>query len=129
MHVRLLLVDGLNLVRRVHAGQTASPQETPSDVVKPCVSSLERALRETRPTHVACAFDGPGQTWRHRLSDDYKAGRKPMPEALREALPEIRCAFGARGVSCLQVPETEADERLVRLIREHGRWADPPAGD
>jgi 4-hydroxy-3-methylbut-2-en-1-yl diphosphate synthase IspG/GcpE len=27
------------------------------------------------------------------------------------------------------VPESEADERLVRLIREHGAWVDPPAGD
>jgi (E)-4-hydroxy-3-methylbut-2-enyl-diphosphate synthase len=25
------------------------------------------------------------------------------------------------------VPEAEAPERLVRLIREHGRWADPPS--
>ena len=27
------------------------------------------------------------------------------------------------------IPTAEADERLVRLIREHGRWVDPPARD
>jgi (E)-4-hydroxy-3-methylbut-2-enyl-diphosphate synthase len=25
------------------------------------------------------------------------------------------------------VPEAEADDRLVELIRKHGRWIDPPA--
>src|SRR5205814_8882270 len=26
------------------------------------------------------------------------------------------------------VPEAEADERLIGMIREHGKWVEPPAG-
>jgi (E)-4-hydroxy-3-methylbut-2-enyl-diphosphate synthase len=33
------------------------------------------------------------------------------------------------GKECVEkgVPEIEADDRLVALIKSHGRWVDPPA--
>ena len=114
--VRLLLVDGLNLIRRVHAGQPAPDEVKQADsAVGASLQSLKRALRDCRPTHAACVFDGAGPTFRHREYPEYKAGRKPMPEPLRARLGDIEAAFTAAGVRCLSVDETEADDVIATL--------------
>lgn len=116
MTIRLLLVDALNLVRRVYAAQPGD--DGPERVESARTSgaqSLRRALRECRPTHAVAVFDGQGPTWRHRLHDGYKAGHKPMPRALREALPAYRESFAALGVRSLEMPENEADDLIATL--------------
>ena len=44
---------------------------------------LLKLLRELRPGALAFARDLPGPTFRHERYDASKAGRPPMPEALR----------------------------------------------
>ncbi len=114
--IRLLLVDALNLVRRVYAAQPGS--HGPGRALEgreSSVRSLSRALAECAPTHVAAVFDGDGSTWRHRLFPGYKSGRRPMPEALRQALPTYREAFAEVGVAGLEQPATEADDVIATL--------------
>ena len=116
MAFRFLLVDALNLIRRVYAAQPGddSPQRAEGAKVS-CVQSLERALRESGPTHAVVVFEGPEPSWRHLLYRDYKAGHKPMPEALREALPDYRDAFGLIGVTSFSMPKVEADDVIGTL--------------
>ena len=92
--ISLLLIDALNLVRRVYAAQPGEdgPERTEGARTS-CLQSLKRALRQSAPTHAACVFDGEGPSWRHELEPAYKEGHKPMPEALRAALDGYREAF------------------------------------
>jgi len=88
--------------------------------------SLRRALAESKPTYAACVFDGPGETWRHRELPGYKAGRKPMPDELRAALPAIRAAVEDTGVRCIEVAATEADDVIATIatkVAAHGGCA------
>ena len=127
MGVRFLVVDALNLIRRVYA---ATPEDSEpghfDGALQATVQSLRRALRETDPTHVVAIFDGTEPTWRHQLYQDYKAGRKPMPELLREGLDQYRAAFQELGVSSVNKPELEADDiaaTLATKVAEHNGHA------
>ena len=116
MTIRLLLVDALNLVRRVYAAQPGDDGPDRAEGAKlSSTQSLRRALRECRPTHTVAVFDGQPPTWRHRLHNGYKAGHRPMPGALSDALPAYREAFAALGVQSLERPELEADDVIATL--------------
>ena len=121
-----LLVDGLNLVRRIHAAVPGDPDtpEHAEGVLRSCTRSLQRALSRLSPTHALCAFDAPGASWRHALKPDYKAKRPPMPEDLSRMMPLIQDAFGEHAVHCVRVEGFEADDVLatiaVKIAAHHG---------
>ncbi|MCU5774672.1 flap endonuclease Xni [Erwiniaceae bacterium BAC15a-03b] len=106
----LLIVDALNLIRRIHAVQGSPCQQT-------CVHALQQLLLHTRPTHVVAVFDDEERRdgWRHQLLPDYKAGRPPMPDNLLTEMPLLREAFAAAGVSCWTSPGDEADDLAATL--------------
>ena len=112
----LLLVDALNLIRRVYAAQPGEDgPERAAGARASSVQSLRRALRQCAPTHVACVFDGEGKSWRHELDPEYKRGHAPMPEPLREALESYREAFRETGVASLGFPGLEADDVIATI--------------
>jgi len=112
----LLLVDALNLIRRVYAAQPGEdgPEKAEGAMVA-SVQSLQRGLRECSPTHAVCVFDGDGQSWRHELFSDYKAGHAPMPNALKSKLEAYREAFQQIGVASLTRPRLEADDVIATI--------------
>jgi len=116
MGVRFLIVDALNLIRRVYA---ATPEDTEArhfdGALSATTQSLRRALRDAAPTHAVSVFDGAEPTWRHAMYSDYKAGRTPMPETLRAGLEQYRVAFEELGVSSVSKPELEADDIAATL--------------
>ena len=114
--ISLLLIDALNLIRRVYAAQPGEDGPERAEGARgSSVQSLKRALREASPTHAACVFDGEGPSWRHELEPRYKEGHKPMPEALAEALDGYRQAFREIGVSSLAFPGLEADDVIATI--------------
>jgi protein Xni len=114
--MRVLLVDGLNLVRRLYEARPHDGSATVAgEVVSSSSKSLLRALHRHQPSHVCCVFDSRGRTWRHELYPDYKANRKPTPEPLRESLPEFEQAFHQLGVPCVTIPGYEADDVIATL--------------
>ncbi len=116
MAIRFLLVDALNLVRRVYAAQPGDDTPEKADGAKiSSKQSLQRALRECEPTHALIVFEGREPSWRHLLYRDYKINHKPMPAALRDALPDYRDAFAALGVASFEIPKVEADDVIATL--------------
>ncbi len=114
--ITLLLVDALNLIRRVYAAQPGEDGPERADGARLASSqSLRRALRQGEPTHAACVFDGEGPSWRHRLDPGYKQGHAPMPEPLRLALGGFREAFREVGVASLELPGLEADDVIATI--------------
>ena len=116
MGIVFLAVDALNLIRRIYAATPADAEDQQLDAsIKATIQSLRRALRNAAPTHAVAVFDGTEPTWRHALYQDYKAGRKPMPEALRVGLDKYRTAFQELGVTSVSKPELEADDIAATL--------------
>lgn len=112
--MHLLLIDGLNVVRRVYEANPApeSPEKI-EGVVRSALGSFKRALKEHNPTHVLAPFDHGGHTWRHDLYPAYRESRKPMPELLRNALPALKEQIHRDlGIPTVTVPGVEADDVL-----------------
>ncbi len=122
----LLVVDGLNVVRRVYEANPApdSPEKAQSAVRK-SVASFRRALEEHRPTHVLAPFDYGGPTWRHELYPQYRQKRAPMPQELREVLPDIYEELHTLGIPTIRVPGVEADDVIATV---NYRWLETKAG-
>lgn len=119
MKIKLLLIDALNLIRRVYAAQPG--EDGPgrvNDALTTSVHSLQRALRECQPTHAICVFDGHEPGWRHSLYPEYKAGRSPMPEDLNSQMNRFEDAFSAIGVRSVCFPTLEADDIIATLAEK-----------
>lgn len=110
MAIHLLIVDALNLIRRIHAVQG-------SPCVTTCQHALDQLLRHSEPTHAVAVFDDEARStgWRHQILADYKAGRPPMPESLHDEMPALRAAFAERGVMSWVSPGNEADDLAATL--------------
>lgn len=121
MSNRLLLVDALNLIRRVYAAQPGEDgAERAEGARTSCEQSLRRALKECEPTHTLVVFEGAGPTWRHELFPEYKLGHKPMPGALQETLASYREAFARFGVPSFSMANQEADDVIATLAVKMG---------
>lgn len=121
MTIHLLIVDALNLIRRIHAVQGSPCQEA-------CVHALQQLIVHSRPTHAVAVFDDDErhEGWRFQLLPDYKAGRPPMPDALQQEMPLLREAFQQAGVACWQAVGEEADDLAATLaarVAESGHQA------
>lgn len=108
--VHLLIVDALNLIRRIHAVQGSPCVET-------CQHALDQLIMHSQPTHAVAVFDDENRSsgWRHQRLPDYKAGRPPMPEELHNEMPALRAAFEQRGVPCWSASGNEADDLAATL--------------
>jgi len=114
MDVTFLLVDALNLIRRIYAAQPGDDTpERAENARMTTAQSLQRALRECTPTHAVCVFDSQEKGWRHREYPQYKEGRRPMPEALHAALPKYEETFEQLGIPSIQIPKLEADDVIA----------------
>ncbi|MDO6618663.1 flap endonuclease Xni [Shewanella sp. 10N.286.51.B2] len=109
---KLLIIDGLNLVRRIHA---VLPDETDIVSVKErTLSACKKLLKHHQPTHAIMVWDGDEESWRKQLYPDYKKGRKPMPIALKAGLEDIKTALAIEHVQSHDAI-SEADDVIATL--------------
>lgn len=108
--IHLLIIDALNLIRRIHAASGSS-------CLNVCELSVNQLLGHTQPTHVVAVFDEDDRdnSWRHQLLPEYKAGRSPMPDDLRQQLPEIKAMFLNLGIESWHSGGDEADDVAATL--------------
>ena len=120
MEPHLLVIDGLNIIRRCYEANLAPDSvEKAQGALRSSAASIRRALQEHKPTHVVLAMDPVGQKWRHALYPAYQAKRKPMPQPLSDALrktPGWRSWAQALGIAGWEVPGFEADDLMSSLV-------------
>ena len=115
MSIHLVIIDALNLIRRVH-----SVQPDPTDMIRTIDTTnktLTRIINEAQPTHIIAVFDHHLQDrgWRAELLPEYKQNRKPMPEALLHGLDSIQSAWWQLGIDSLLSDGDEADDLVATL--------------
>ena len=110
MSAHLLIIDALNLIRRIHAVQGSPCQET-------CLHAIRQLLLHTQATHAVAVFDDEHRqnSWRHQLLPEYKVGRSPMPDALQNEMPQLRAAFANIGIHSWHSSGDEADDLAATL--------------
>lgn len=121
----LLLLDGLNILRRCYEANPAPDSaEKAQAAARSALGSFRRALHEHRPSHALAAFDPGGRYWRHDVWADYRRGRKPMPQELRDELPAFKNELQTQlGLKTLTLDGVEADDVLAAAAL---RWLERP---
>lgn len=71
-----------------------------------------KLLEETKPSAVAIAFDLRTPTFRHKMYDEYKAGRKGMPPELASQMPVLKELLVSLGYKVIEKEGFEADDIL-----------------
>ena len=118
MSTTLLIIDGMNLIRRIYAvqeKQNKNSQFALSATNNTACNALQKMLRAHQPSHVICVFDSHQKSWRHQLLSEYKQGRKPIPPVLKAYLPQIQDAFYEMGIESLVTEQDEADDLIATL--------------
>ncbi|MGF1894663.1 flap endonuclease Xni, partial [Vibrio campbellii] len=115
MSIHLVIIDALNLIRRVH-----SVQPDANDIARTIDTTgrtLTRIINESKPTHIIAVFDHHLQErgWRAEILPEYKQNRKPMPEALLNGLDAIQDAWWKLGIDSLLSEGDEADDLVATL--------------
>lgn len=113
--LHLVIIDALNLLRRVH-----SAQPDPDDIARTITTTsrtLNRVIQEAQPTHIVAVFDhhSSDRGWRAELLPSYKEGRKPMPTVLEQNLDRIQQAWWELGIDSLLSEGDEADDLVATL--------------
>ncbi|MCL9773274.1 flap endonuclease Xni [Vibrio methylphosphonaticus] len=123
MSIHLVIIDALNLLRRVHA-----VQPDPEDIDRTILTTtrtLKRIIKESEPTHIIAVFDHHDQDrgWRAEILPEYKQNRKPMPEQLYLGLEKVQDAWWQLGIDSLLSEGDEADDLVATLavkVASHG---------
>ena len=116
----LYLIDGSAYIYRAyHAIKPLSnSQGLPTHAVFGFTSILKRLIKEREPHYLAIAFDTKGPVFRHRLYDQYKANRPPMPEDLAAQIPYIRRLVDAYRIPSLEDDDQEADDLIASVTKK-----------
>lgn len=126
MTVNLVLIDALNLIRRIYAVQERpfllnneladnTKQQVLFNTATACDQALAKIIEQLQPSHALAVFDSQAPCWRYKLYPDYKKGRKKMPEHLAEHLADIQDRFMQQHVDSLVSEVDEADDLIATL--------------
>lgn len=126
MSVHLVLIDALNLIRRIYAVQARpfllnnelaenTQQQVLNNTLNACHQALTKMMAIHCPTHALAVFDSESPCWRYTVYPDYKKGRKKMPEYLQQKLTDIQDSFMTLGIDSLIPEQDEADDIIATL--------------
>lgn len=121
----VILVDGsYYLFRCFHGLPPLSNQDgLPTNATRGVLNALNKLIKKYKPTHMAVAFDTKAPTFRHELSDAYKAHRPPMDDDLRVQIPYIHDLIEKLGIALIKIDGYEADDIIGTLAHtacQHG---------
>lgn len=123
---KLMILDGNSIVNRAFYGirMLNAPDGTPTNGVYGFLAILQRLLEQEKPDGVCVTFDVHAPTFRHEMSEQYKAQRKPMPEELRTQMPILKQVLDAMGIRRYELAGWEADDLLGTMARicEEAGW-------
>ena len=116
---KLMILDGNSIVNRAFYGirMLNAPDGTPTNGVYGFLAILQRLLDMEKPDGVCVTFDVHAPTFRHEMSEVYKAQRKPMPEELRVQMPVLKELLDAMGIRRYERTGWEADDLLGTMAR------------
>ncbi len=117
---QILIIDISALFHRAwHAlPPLTTPAGEPIQAVFGLAKLMVKVLGDIEPDYVIAALDSPGKTFRHEISDAYKANRPEAPQDLKSQFPKIPELLRALGVPMLSADGFEADDVIGRIVQD-----------
>lgn len=118
--MKLLVIDGNSILNRAFYGirLLSNKKGMFTNAITGFFNIYLKLLSAFNPDGAAVAFDLKAPTFRHKMYDGYKAGRKGMPEELAMQLPVVKELLKAMGVTVIECEGYEADDILGTLSAE-----------
>lgn len=117
---RIALIDGNSLINRAYYAMR-NPMITREGIytqgIFGFINMLDKIIKDYQPEYMAIAFDMKAPTFRHSQYDQYKAGRKRMPEELAMEIPILKDILDAMRITRLELEGYEADDIIGTLVR------------
>lgn len=117
---KLFIVDGHAFCFRAYYAirQLSNSQGEPTNAIYGFVTMLRKLISQFGPDHIAICFDRKEPTFRHKLYDQYKANRSPMPEDLALQMEPIKDYCRACKYTIFEIPGFEADDVFGTLSKQ-----------
>ena len=130
----LLVLDGNSIINRAFYGikLLTTKQGDYTNAVYGFLNMMLRFEDICKPDAIAVAFDLHAPTFRHKMYDDYKAGRHAMPDELCAQMPVVKNILKLLGIKVLECEGWEADDilgTLAKACREKGDTCFLATGD
>lgn len=111
---KVLVVDGNSILNRAFYGIRAlsTRDGQPTNAIYGLVNIVSRHFETIEPDYAVMAFDLKAPTFRHKMYDEYKAGRRPAPEELIAQFDLAKACARALGFHVLEMAGYEADDIL-----------------
>ena len=113
-----ILVDGSYYLFRTYHALPKTMENTQglmTNAIRGTLNALLKLMRRYHPTHMAVCFDTKSPTFRHAMSEEYKANRPKMDIELAEQIPYIHRLVAALGIPLLRIEGAEADDIIGTL--------------
>lgn len=120
---KLFLIDGTALIYRAFYAFIRNPlfnsKGQNTSAIYGTVNMFLKLVEEFNPQHVAISFDRKEKTFRHKISEAYKANRPPAPDELHAQVAPIKEFFTAIGIADISKAGFEADDVLATLAENY----------
>lgn len=120
-HNRLFLLDAYALIYRSYYAFLRSPMFNAegfnTSTVFGFLNTIEDIITKESPTHMAVAFDPPGDTFRNEIYPLYKANRESTPEEIKKSIPIIKELLQAYDIPILECDGYEADDIIGTIAK------------
>ena len=118
---KLVLIDGNSLINRAFyaIGPLTDKNGQPTNAVFGFVNMLTKVITDIKPKYMLVAFDVHAKTFRHKMFEEYKGTRKPMPEDLRPQIPLLKKVLETMGISTFELAGFEADDIIGTLAKRY----------
>jgi len=109
---KLLIFDGNSIVNRAFYGVKllTNKEGLYTNAIYGFLNILLKYIENENPDYMVIAFDLKAPTFRHKMYDGYKAGRKGMPEELAVQMPVLKEVLAAMNITMLSKEGFEADD-------------------
>ena len=120
MEKKLLLMDGNSIINRAFYGvpDLTNKDGLHTNAIYGFLNIMFKVLEEENPSHLLVAFDRKEPTFRHKMYEEYKGTRKPMPEELAEQLPVLKELLQAMQITIFSKEGIEADDILGTMAKK-----------
>lgn len=116
----LLALDANSIINRAFYGirPLSTKEGIPTNAIYGFMNILNKLIENVNPDVIAAAFDLKAPTFRHKMYDEYKAGRRPMPDELAAQIPIMKDLLKAFGCIVYEKEGFEADDILGTLAQK-----------
>lgn len=120
MDKTLVVIDGNSIINRAFYAlpEMNNKEGLKTNAIYGFTTMLLKIIDIYNPTHISVAFDRKAPTFRHLEYDEYKAGRKKMPDELRVQFEPLKDLLDKFNIVRLEIDGYEADDIIGTVSKK-----------